>query len=113
MNSYPKHYLSLSIFLVLSIQIFPQESGNDTETYSWHHKDFIKDSIPGLSTELAIKSYAKQRTNPVVVAIIDSPVDLSHPDLKDAIWTNEKEIPFNGVVCNTPYYLDQYCLVVS
>lgn len=34
---------------------------------------------------------------PVVVAVIDTRVDINHVDLKDAIWTNEKEIEGNGI----------------
>ncbi|GIL48805.1 hypothetical protein Vafri_5235 [Volvox africanus] len=33
----------------------------------------------------------------VVVAVMDTGIDLDHPDLKDNIWVNEGEIPNNGV----------------
>ena len=33
----------------------------------------------------------------VVIAVVDSGVDLDHPDLKDKIWTNTDEIPGNGI----------------
>jgi len=33
----------------------------------------------------------------VIVAIIDTGVDYNHPDLKDNMWKNPKEIPGNGV----------------
>lgn len=33
----------------------------------------------------------------VVIAFVDSGVDLDHPELKDKIWTNPKEIPGNGI----------------
>lgn len=33
----------------------------------------------------------------VTVALIDTGVDISHPDLKDAIWVNSDEIPGDGI----------------
>jgi len=33
----------------------------------------------------------------VIIAVVDSGIDLIHPDLIDNIWTNEDEIPFNGI----------------
>ncbi|MHC4168617.1 MAG: S8 family serine peptidase, partial [Planctomycetota bacterium] len=33
----------------------------------------------------------------VVVAVLDTGVDVNHPDLKDNIWVNGNEIPNNGV----------------
>ena len=34
----------------------------------------------------------------IVVAVIDSGVDIKHPDLRDNIFFNEREIPNNGVM---------------
>ncbi len=33
----------------------------------------------------------------IVVAVIDTGVQINHPDLKDNIWLNKKEIPNNGI----------------
>jgi subtilisin family serine protease len=38
----------------------------------------------------------KRESPDIVIAIIDSGVDASHPDLRDNIWINENEIPGNG-----------------
>ena len=44
----------------------------------------------------------------VVVAIVDSGVDIHHPDLKDNIWINEGEIPNNRVDDDGNGYVDDY-----
>ena len=42
----------------------------------------------------------------VVVAIIDTGVDVNHPDLKDNIWVNADEIPNNGLDDDRNGYVD-------
>jgi subtilisin family serine protease len=42
----------------------------------------------------------------VLVAIIDSGIDINHEDLKDNIWVNTKEIPNNGVDDDNNGYVD-------
>jgi hypothetical protein len=41
-----------------------------------------------------------------VIAIIDTGVDLDHPDLDDNIWTNPDEIPGNGIDDDGNGYID-------
>ncbi len=42
----------------------------------------------------------------VVVAVIDTGIDYNHPDLKNNMWVNEKEIPGNGIDDDNNGYID-------
>ncbi len=42
----------------------------------------------------------------VIVAVIDGGVDIQHEDLKEHIWTNENEIPGNGIDDDRNGYVD-------
>lgn len=42
-------------------------------------------------------AWALQKQSDVIVAIIDSGVEISHEDLKNNLWVNPKEIPNNGI----------------
>ncbi len=42
----------------------------------------------------------------VVIAVIDTGVDVNHPDLKNNIWTNEDEIPDNDIDDDGNGYVD-------
>ncbi len=60
----------------------------------------------GMQTEKAYKKLKKMKSETVIVAVIDSGVDIEHEDLKGKIWTNTKEIPNNGIDDDKNGYID-------
>jgi subtilisin family serine protease len=59
----------------------------------WSTLDPIKNKTEGTSTERVYQDYRiSKRKNPVIVAVIDSGVDIHHEDLRGKIWVNEKEL---------------------
>jgi subtilisin family serine protease len=89
-------FLALS-FIVFSSNIFAQN--NLTSLPNWQNLDFDNDAVFGISTEKAYEylKTKKYKSNTVTVAIIDSGVEIDHPDLAANIWTNPNEIPANGI----------------
>lgn len=97
---------SLLLLSLFSVSIYAQESGQtvtkkapltETELQRWSHLDLQKDSIPGMSVDKAYTELLKnKKATKVIVAVVDSGVDINHDDLKAVIWTNPKEIPGNG-----------------
>jgi len=51
---------------------------------------------------------AARGSRKVIVAVIDTGIDYTHPNLKDNIWTNPGEIPDNGIDDDKNGYVDDY-----
>ncbi|MDX1902834.1 MAG: S8 family peptidase [Thermonemataceae bacterium] len=74
---------------------------------NWFNKDFATDKIRGVSTEKAYQTLLKgKKSTTIVVAVIDSGIDIEHEDLKSKIWKNEKEIAGNGKDDDNNGYID-------
>ena len=77
------------------------------EKQNWGHLDLVKDTIPGMSVDKAYAEIIKNKKGKsVIVAVIDSGIDIDHEDLDDVIWTNRKEIPNNGKDDDKNGYVD-------
>ena len=73
---------------------------------NWWDLDRTDDTFPGVSAAKAHTYLAGKKAEEVVVAVIDSGVDIEHEDLQGAIWTNEDEIPGNGIDDDKNGYVD-------
>ena len=74
---------------------------------NWFNLDPEEDSILGVSTERAYREILKNKESKnVIVAVIDSGVDVEHEDLDGSIWTNEDEIAGNGIDDDGNGYID-------
>ncbi|WP_190810367.1 S8 family peptidase [Flagellimonas sp. S3867] len=113
--------LSLSIFLmgcgattlvstpVANIDTVPLKITelSETQKKTWGHADLISDTIPGMSVDRAYREIIKNRHGKtVVVAVVDSGMDLEHEDLDDVLWTNKGERPNNGKDDDGNGYID-------
>ncbi|MFK7832178.1 MAG: S8 family peptidase [Winogradskyella sp.] len=79
----------------------------DAEKENWGHLDLLKDTIPGMSVDKAYTDIIKDRKGKkVIVAVIDSGIDIDHEDLDGVLWTNKKEKPNNGIDDDKNGYID-------
>lgn len=90
----------VGISILLMTGLFGQEV--DKKVLNWYNG-----KAPGMDTEKGYKKFLKKKkSTTVVVAVIDSGVDIEHEDLKGSIWKNEDEIPDNGIDDDKNGYID-------
>ena len=89
----------------LSLSSFCQTPHNPP--LDWYLKDPEIDHVQGISVE---KAYSQlligQPSRTIIVAVVDTGVDIEHEDLKSVIWLNEDEIPGNGIDDDKNGYID-------
>ncbi len=76
------------------------------EIRKWPHMDIFTDSVPGMSVDKAYEFLKDKTPHTIIVAVIDSGIDIEHEDLKNVAWTNEDEIPNNGKDDDNNGYID-------
>ncbi len=79
---------------------------SDEQFNHWAHADLATDTIPGMSVDKAYKFLEGKKGETVIVAVIDSGIDIEHEDLKDVLWTNPKEIADNNIDDDKNGYVD-------
>lgn len=86
-----------------------EEAEPDPETVpnDWFLRDPETDRVQGVSAEKTYQTLLKGKpSRTILVAVIDSGIDIDHEDLKDILWVNTDEIPNNGVDDDKNGYVD-------
>ncbi|AHM59856.1 subtilisin-like serine protease [Flammeovirgaceae bacterium 311] len=113
-KNYSVALLALLLMMLVGAPVDAQRKKNFTlaDTLSqapenWFNMDPQTDRVPGVSTERAYRELLSQKTpTEVIVAVIDSGIDIEHEDLKDKIWVNTKEVAGNGIDDDNNGYVD-------
>lgn len=101
------HRLVILFFCVASFSSRAQEADTVAAPHDWFLRDPEQDHLQGVSIERTYNTLLKdQPSREVLVAVIDSGVDIEHEDLKSIIWTNKNEIPDNGIDDDKNGYVD-------
>lgn len=77
-----------------------------TQRQNWMLADPVLDTLPGISHARAVDAVGNKKPNSVIVAIIDSGVELSHPLIEPNLWVNVGEVPDNGIDDDNNGYVD-------
>ncbi|HZY82776.1 MAG TPA: S8 family peptidase [Cyclobacteriaceae bacterium] len=97
--------VSVAILLQSFVALAQEEPAPPPQ--DWFLRDPEIDHVQGISANRVYETLLKdQPSRTVIVAIIDSGVDINHEDLKSVIWTNEDEIPDNGIDDDKNGYID-------
>ncbi|MCY2686511.1 S8 family peptidase [Salinimicrobium sp. TH3] len=79
----------------------------EVQLKGWGGADLVSDTIPGMSVQKAYNQIIKNnKGKKVIVAVIDSGVDIEHEDLDGVIWTNRDEKPNNNRDDDNNGYVD-------
>lgn len=80
----------------------------DKDLMTWYHKDFSTTKVFGVNTEKAYQFLNSKGLKPktVVVAVLDSGVQIDHAGLKNNLWKNVNEVPNNGIDDDKNGYID-------
>ena len=93
--------------LIINNQNPGKEQIDENKKKNWFLLDLNKDSIPGMSVNRAKEELLKDNKGPsVIVAVIDSGVDIEHPLISESTWINKKEILENNIDDDKNGYID-------
>lgn len=93
--------VAITFCFFLSIYSLTAQSKN------WYEEDRTSEKPYSLNLNKVYTDIINDKVGtPVVVAVIDSGVDIEHEDLEDVIWVNYDEIPNNGIDDDNNGYID-------
>ncbi|GAB5418711.1 MAG: S8 family peptidase [Crocinitomicaceae bacterium] len=104
--------LSLAVFAVGITNVMYAQTKEEKKAIKAEEKrqkaipNWYNGKGPGMNTEKAYKMLKNRESETVIVAIIDSGMDIEHEDLQGRIWVNEDEIPGNGIDDDNNGYID-------
>jgi cell wall-associated protease len=94
-----------ALILTSAISVSAQDAVSTPK--DWFLRDPETDTLLGVSAEKTYQTLLKGKpSRTVLVAVIDSGIDIDHEDLKDIIWINEDEIPGNNIDDDKNGYVD-------
>jgi cell wall-associated protease len=106
------NYFIFIFFVVLSCKSKNDfKINNDTNFFAqnWYHLDSDSNSANGIALQ---KLYVEKKINKnkknIIVAVLDSQIDLNHEDLENQIWINKRETPNNNIDDDDNGYVDDY-----
>ena len=82
----------LALTGLLSLALLPLAAAQDADAPPtvWYNLDYDRDGVYGMSVDRAYEALeGREPARQVVVAVIDSGVDITHEDLQGQIWTND------------------------
>ncbi|MFD2585914.1 S8 family serine peptidase [Croceitalea marina] len=100
-----------SLFFILFVSSFflNAQKGEtnlmDSISY-WQFDQFGKDSFSGISSDLSSVVLSKNENDKVIIALIDSDIDVNHHYLNKYIWANTKEVKSNNLDDDKNGYID-------
>ncbi len=97
----------LLIIFLISISCSTNKEITEHKNTFWHQNDKkIKFSNSNLLNKWHSENKFNKTKNTIIVAVLDTQIDLNHEDLKNQIWINKNEIPNNGIDDDINGYID-------